>query len=123
MIGTVRVVSEREYDQWLEEGTTMDESIPPDQRGERLFNTRACYTCHSIEGKQMVGPPLNGIFGKPVPLEDGSEATVDENYIRESILEPQASIVAGYQPVMPTYQGVLKDSEIDALIAYIKSLE
>lgn len=123
MIGKVRVVSEREYSEWLESGASLADDMPPEKRGEKLFTTRACYTCHDIEGKRSVGPPLNGIFGKPVVLDGGEQQIVDENYFRESVLNPQASIVAGYQPVMPTYQGILKDRDIDALIAYIKSME
>jgi len=123
MIGTVKVVSEREYAAWLEEGSYSGEGLSLADFGEALFSSKACITCHSIEGKPMAGPHLNGVFGKPVPLQDGGEVIADENYIRESILEPQASIVAGFQPVMPTYQGILKDREIDALIEYIKSLK
>ncbi|MDH4155807.1 MAG: cytochrome c oxidase subunit II [candidate division Zixibacteria bacterium] len=123
MIGRVRVVSEREYAEWLETSGAGGEELPPDQYGAALFVAKACNTCHSVEGKRLVGPALNGVFGKPVMLTGGGEATVDENYVRESILEPQASIVAGYEPVMPTYQGILKDRQIDALIAYIKSLK
>lgn len=123
MIGSVRVVSEREYNEWLEAGTSLAEDIPPQLLGEKLFRSRACYTCHDVTGKSSVGPPLNGTFGKTVVLADGRQVVMDENYIRESVLEPQASIVAGFQPVMPTYQGILKDRDIDALIAYIKSLE
>ncbi|HNO11731.1 MAG TPA: c-type cytochrome [bacterium] len=63
------------------------------------------------------------MFGKAEKMTDGSTVTIDENYLRESILNPQAKIVAGYQPVMPTYQGILKDREIDAIIAYIKTLK
>ncbi len=123
MIGTVKVVSEREYNEWLETGAVTGEGLSLEDYGQRLFKSKACITCHSIEGKKLTGPSLNGIFGNPVPLAGGGEATVDENYIRESILNPQASIVAGYQPVMPTYQGLLKERDLDALIAYIKSLK
>jgi len=76
-----------------------------------------------VDGSDKTGPHLNGIFGESIPLTDGKSTVVDENYIRESILNPQASIVAGFQPVMPTYQGILKDKQIDALIAYIKSMK
>lgn len=70
----------------------------------------------------MTGPTFYGSFGTSQTLADGSSIIVDENYIRESILEPQAKVRAGYKPVMPTYQGQLKNEEIDALIAFIKSL-
>ena len=123
MIGKVKVVSEREYKEWLNTGMAGGDNVSPDKYGEKLFTSRACYTCHDITGKNMVGPHLNGIFGKTVTLADGKQVVVDENYIRESILEPQAKVVAGFQPVMPTYQGILKDNDISALIAYLKTLK
>jgi len=123
MLGKIKVVTEAEYEKWLEESFTIDESIPLDEYGAKLYKSRACYTCHSIDGSGNEGPTLKGIFGHEVTLADGSVITVNENYIRESVLDPQAKIVIGYKPVMPTYQGRLRDREIDALIAYIKSLE
>ena len=122
MLGQVKVVGEREYDEWIESSSIGGEGMAPEEYGKALFTSKACVTCHSVEGKALVGPPLNGIFGHPVVLSSGGEVVVDENYIRESILEPQAKVVAGFQPVMPTYQGILKDRELDALIAYLKSL-
>ena len=76
-----------------------------------------------MDGKAGTGPSFKGIFGHPAELEVGGTVVVDENYIRESVLEPRAKVVKGYQPVMPTYQGLLKDKQIDALVEYIKSLQ
>lgn len=123
MIGKVKVVTEREYNVWLENGTSGGENLSMEQQGEQLFRSKACHTCHSVESKSMVGPHLNDLYAKPVVLKSGQTITVDENYLRKSILEPQADIVAGFDPVMPTYQGLLKDKQIDALIAYLKSLK
>lgn len=123
MIGEIKVVTEREYNEWLEAGTVSGEGMSIEEFGRTLFTQKACNTCHSVEGQDQTGPHLNGLFGKEVALEDGGTVTADENYLRESILEPQTSVVAGFQPVMPTYQGILKDNQIDALIAYIKSLK
>ncbi len=123
MIGTVRVLSEREFNTWLEESSGPAEGEPLDAYGKKLYTSRACNTCHSVDGSKLVGPSFKGIYGSQAMLSDGSAVTVDENYIRESILKPQAKIVAGYDPVMPTYQGILKSRDIDALIAYIKSLQ
>lgn len=123
MLGKVRVVSGNEYDKWLESGMTVGEGMPPAEYGQTLYRSKACFTCHNIDGTSAVGPALNGIFGKPVALVGGEQVTVDENYIRESILDPHTSLVAGFQPVMPTYQGILNDKQVDALLAYIKSLE
>lgn len=122
MIGRVRVVPEREYAAWLEKGAGGGEGISLEEYGKQLYTSKACNTCHRVDGVAFTGPSFNGIFGHPVSLTGGGSAPVDENYLRESILNPQAKIVAGYQPVMPTYQGLLDSRQVDALIAYIKSL-
>lgn len=122
MIGKVKVVSPEEYAQWLEQSGA-ESTLPPDQHGAELYKSKACFTCHTIDGSPSVGPTFKGVFGRTEKLTDGSTITVDENYIRQSILEPQSQVVNGFQPVMPTFQGVLKDSEIDALIAYLKTLK
>jgi len=122
MIGKVHVKTEAEYKKWLEEAESGGKMAPA-EFGAKLYVSRACATCHSIDGSANTGPTWKGIFGKKHKMADGSEVLVDENYIRQSILEPNAKVVAGYQPVMPTYQGLLKDKQIDALIEYIKTLK
>ncbi|MFH2037766.1 MAG: c-type cytochrome, partial [Candidatus Zixiibacteriota bacterium] len=122
MIGKIRVVSQEEYTSQQDQ-IDLGEGLSPVEYGTKLFNGKACSSCHSIAGKSLVGPHLNGIFGTPVLLEKGNEIVVDENYIRQSILDPKKDIVAGYQSVMPTYQGLLDDKQVDALVAYIKSLK
>ncbi len=123
MIGKVRVTSLADYTKWIEalSGPAAGESTV--DYGARLYSQKACITCHSIDGKSGTGPTFRGIFGHNVELEGGQSVIVDENYIRESVLEPKAKVVKGYQPVMPTYQGLLKDKQLDALIEYIKSLK
>lgn len=121
MMGKVRVVSEREYAEWLQKGAGPPEGMSLEELGERLYTSRRCVTCHSIDGSANVGPTFLGVFGQKVTLKGGQQATADENYIRESILHPEAKVVAGFEPVMPTYQGLVNDREIDALIAFIKS--
>jgi cytochrome c oxidase subunit 2 len=122
MIGKIRIVSEQDYKTWLEEASDLGKGLTPVEYGAKLFQMKACATCHTIDGTPSNGPTLKGIFGHEVKLNNGSVAVVDENYIRESIFVPAAKVVAGYQPIMPTFQGILKDKEIDALIAYIQSL-
>ncbi|MEE9553230.1 MAG: cytochrome c oxidase subunit II [candidate division Zixibacteria bacterium] len=122
MVAKVKVVDRGEYEAWLEKATAFDESIPLKEHGEKFFKTKACNTCHTNDGAGSVGPTFKGLFGHEVIFSDGSKLKVNENYIRESILDPRAKVVMGYQPVMPTYQGRIKDREIDALVAYIKSL-
>jgi len=123
MIGKVKVLSEKDFAAWLESSAAGGEGLAPEEYGSKLYVSKACITCHSTDGKPGNGPSWKGIFGKEEKLADGSSVMVDENYIRESVLNPQAKVVAGFQPIMPTFQGILKDKEIDAIIAYIKSLK
>ena len=122
MIGKVKVVSEREYNEWLETSSNPGEGMSLQEYGAKLYKSKACVTCHTINGSPSTGPTFSGLMGRTEQFTDGSSVSADENYIRESILNPQAKVVQGYQPVMPTYQGILKDREIDALVTYIKSL-
>lgn len=123
MIGKVKVVSAREYAAWIENASAAAEGESLEDYGAKLYVSKACVTCHKLDGSASTGPSFKNIFGHKALMSDGSEVDVDENYLRESILNPTAKVVGGYQPVMPTYQGVLKDREIDALIAFIKSLK
>jgi cytochrome c oxidase subunit II len=108
-----------EYDKWLEACNKPPED--PIEHGKLLYTKQGCQTCHSVDGSAGTGPTWKALWGKDRPLAGGGSAKVDENYIKESILQPQAKVAEGYGPVMPTYQGKLKDSQIDALIAFIKS--
>ncbi|NNE43013.1 MAG: cytochrome c, partial [Gemmatimonadetes bacterium] len=96
--------------------------MDPVEAGELLYNKRGCNQCHSIDGAGGIGPTFKGSFGARRGLVTGDAVTMDENYIRESILNPRAKIVAGFDPVMPTFQGRFKDEELQVMIAYIKSL-
>lgn len=120
MGGWVTVMEAAEYGTWLS-GSTGGESNPV-LAGEKLFAERACISCHIANGTGRA-PSLNGVYGAQVLLADGSKVTADDAYIRESILQPSAKIVAGYQPLMPSFQGQLTEEQILALTAYIKSLQ
>lgn len=122
MIGRYRVVTEQEYKDWMEKANS-GEGMSLEEFGAKLYVSKACKTCHSIDGSRVTGPSFQGIFGTPVLLESGETVTIDENYIRQSILDPHSQVVKGYEPVMPTFQGILNDRQLDALIAYIKSLQ
>lgn len=122
MIGTVVALEPTQYQAWLRGGVTnggADES--PAAQGAALFQDLACHTCHRMDAPG-IGPMLTGLFGKHVQLQDGSTVPADENYLRESILNPMAKIVAGFQPVMPPYQGRVNEIQLLQLIAYIRSL-
>jgi len=118
MIGTVTVMEAAEYQAWLQgggEGGTLS------QRGARLFENLACNSCHLESGRGR-GPSLKDIVGSTVDLEGGSSVTVDDAYLRESILNSQAKIVKGFTPLMPTFQGLISEENLVALIEHVKSL-
>jgi cytochrome c oxidase subunit II len=124
MLGKVTVLPNSLYENWLAESQVdIPEGMSLEEAGGKLYISKACNTCHSIDGSVGVAPSFKRIFGKTENLSDGSSLTIEENYLRKSILNPQAQVVAGFAPVMPTYQNVLSDRQIDALIAYIKSLK
>lgn len=120
MVGWLTVMEPNDYTQWLAGSSEGVEN--PVTAGEKLFAERACITCHLADGTGRA-PSLNGVYGGKVLLADGSTVTGDDAYIRESILQPKAKIVAGYQPLMPTFQGQLTEEQILDLTAYIKSLQ
>jgi len=120
MGGWVTVMDPTDYAAWLS-GTSGGAANPVDV-GAKLFEDKACATCHIADGSGRA-PSLNGLYGAQVLLADGTTVTADDAYIRESILQPNAKIVAGYQPLMPTFQGQLTEEQIIALTSYIKSLQ
>ncbi len=111
-----------EFEKWLAKASNFLDQMTPAEGGKLLYQRRGCTQCHSVDGISGIGPSFKNLFGKSHLMTDGSTVTVDENYIRESILNPQKLIVAGYEAVMPTYAGRLTDREISAIIAYIKSI-
>jgi len=117
MIGRVVVMEPRDYQAWL----SGSDGQPLAVRGQQLFNQLACVTCHLNDGTGR-GPSLAGVPGSKVELANGSGVVADDGYIRESILTPQAKLVSGFQPVMPTFQGLVNEEGVMALIEYIKSL-
>jgi cytochrome c oxidase subunit 2 len=118
MIGRVFVLEPAEFEKWLSGGAT---GISMVDQGASLFKRFGCETCHRAGGTNQ-GPTLAGLFGKTVKLQGGNPVTADEDYIRESILDPRAKIVEGYQPIMPTFKGLVSEEGLLQLIAYIKSL-
>ena len=118
MIGQVIVMEPAAYQAWMSGGGATGSLA---SNGEQLFQQLGCATCHRFD-TQGRGPNLIGIFGKPVLLDDGRTVVADENYVRESILNPGAKIVSGFKPIMPTFQGQVSEENLMALVAYIKSL-
>jgi len=118
MIGEVVVMEPSEYQAWLSGGAA-EGSLA--SAGEKLFADLACNTCHRPEA-QGRGPVLQGLFGKTVTLQTGDTVVVDEAYVRESILNPSAKVTAGFQPIMPTFQGLVSEEQLLELIEYVKAL-
>lgn len=136
MLSKVVVVSEAEFNKWIEADVgsvpvTLDENASDEEQlavlqraGERLSRIKGCNACHSTDGSALVGPTYQGIYGKSgTVVTDGEirQIVVDEDYIRRSILEPNADIVEGYQPLMPPQAGITEE-EIFAIIEYLKTL-
>jgi len=117
------VMEEHEYREWLAGREEKGEVEPLWEKGKELAEKSGCLACHSIDGTPKIGPTWKGLYGHNTELADGTTVSADDNYIRESILDSNARIVKGFQPVMPSYKGILKDDDITAIIAYIKTLK
>jgi cytochrome c oxidase subunit 2 len=117
MRGRVIAMPPAAYAEWLEGADTE----PAPLLGQRLFTQFRCDTCHS-DGSELRSPPLHGIFNNTIALADGRTVTADDSYLRESIVDPAAKVAAGFQPLMPTFQGQLSEEQLLQLIEYIKSL-
>jgi cytochrome c oxidase subunit 2 len=118
MIGSVTVMEPSAFQSWLSGGAA-GQSLAG--AGQKLFQEMGCSTCHRADSLAR-GPNLEGVFGSSVHLQDGAVLTADETYLRESIVTPSARVVAGYQPIMPTYQGLIGEESLMQLVAYIRSL-
>ena len=118
MGGWVTVMRPRDYAGWLQQqGGQMTLAA----QGEQLFHRYGCSGCHE-PGGTVRAPNLNGVYGSPVPLSDGSVVIADARYVRDSILDPKGQVAAGYQPVMPTFAGQVSEDDLAKLVAYIQSL-
>jgi cytochrome c oxidase subunit 2 len=122
MITRVIIQEPQDYLDWLSNAESFYDEMPPVEAGEQMLGKYGCVQCHHTDGSVGTGPHLNDVFGSQVRLADGSTVGADENYIRNSILDPGSQVVSGFQPVMPTFQGKIKDKEIDWIIAYLKSI-
>jgi len=118
MIGRVVVMDPVDYERWLRGGAAP--TVSPAAAGEAIFQRLGCGACHRADNTGR-GPSLVGLYGRPVRLQDGRTVTADEGYIRESVLEPAAKIVAGYPPIMPTFKGLISEEGLLQIIAYLKS--
>jgi cytochrome c oxidase subunit II len=118
MVGTIIAMEPTDFQTWLGGGPVSDSPVAA---GEKLFTDLTCITCHRDDA-QSRGPLLTNVFGHTVKLANGTSVVADEAYLRESIVNPQAKVVAGFPPIMPTFQGLVSEEQLLQLIAYIKSL-
>ncbi len=123
MLAKVVVDTEEQYQQWLEQKAEEAMNMPLPELGKLLYVNKGCNTCHSIDGTRIQGPSFKGIWGQTHQFSNAAPAVVDENYIRESLLQPTARVRAGYEAIMPSFQGLLREREIQALAEYVKSLK
>jgi len=122
MLSTIHVVTPEDFEEFLKKGAGPEPGETPEHYGEKLYSQNACKTCHSTDGSKMPGPTWKGIWGRDETMADGTKVSIDENYIKESILKPQAKIVQGFTTTqMPPF--TLTDTQIDAIIAYMKTLK
>ncbi len=123
MRGTVLVLSDEEYRAWLDGDRRLETPDPYlSVRGKEVATRHACLACHRLDGLSHVGPTWKGLYGSTVVLEGGKVIVADDAYLTRSMMEPQAEVVAGYKPVMPTFQGLLDPGEVAALVQLIRSL-
>jgi cytochrome c oxidase subunit 2 len=108
------------FDKWINEDP--DKTLPLAEVGQKVWSAQ-CKSCHSTDGSAIVGPTWKGLYGRSEQMANGQTITADDNYIRESILNPGAKIVKGYQNLMPAFQGSLKERQVDGLIEYMKTLK
>jgi len=138
MLATVHVLEPEDFQKWLDgvyKGPVQSALATPPalpqgaklvsmaERGSHIFRAKACVSCHAVDGSRATGPTVKGLYGSTVALEGGVQLVADENYIRESIMDPMKKIVRGYAPQMPTYRGMLSDEDVNDLIAYLKTLK
>jgi cytochrome c oxidase subunit 2 len=114
--------SQADFDAWLTRVSDIFSGRTYEEVGELLYTRKGCVACHSTDGSKRVGPSFKELYGHEFETRDGRRITADDAYIRESILEPNASVVAGYEPVMTPYAGQITDREIEAITAWIKTM-
>lgn len=122
-VALVTVHPEGGFDKWYQDISGPPLDLPPIELGQRSYQMRGCTQCHTVDGTKLIGPSFKGFMTREHRLTDGTVVTPTDDYIRESLLDPQAKVIQGFEPVMPTFRGRLPDLEIAGLAAYIKSLQ
>lgn len=123
LVATTTVHPEGGYEKWYQDISGPPLDLPPVELGQRSYQMRGCTQCHSVDGSKLVGPSFKGFLAREHRMQDGALVEPSDAYIAESILDPQAKVVAGFEPVMPSFKGRLHELEVAGLAAYIKSLQ
>lgn len=113
---------EADFERWLADAAEAAKGGTPVDRGKAVFEGKGCNACHSLDGTPKIGAPLDGVWGQPVALADGTSPVFDEAFLRKALDEPQKYMRAGFPPTMPSYQGQISDAEVAALGAYLATL-
>ncbi len=121
---TVVVVHEtlEDLNAWIKAYSVRPDGMEPSEYGKLLYERRGCGGCHSLDGEKRTGPSFENLFGSTHALDTGESVTVDENYVRESIIYPKAKVHAGFAPVMPSFKGQLSDDDLHCLVEFLKSI-
>ncbi len=119
----VKVLEKPDYEAWLADASDPSKGKTPVEFGAMVYTKRGCNACHSLDGTKGIGPSWKGSWGQTHTLADGNSVLVDETYLRQSMNDPASQVVAGFQPVMPPFKGVLKENEIVALVAFFQTLK
>jgi cytochrome c oxidase subunit 2 len=96
---------------------------PLAHQGKKVYEMKGCVACHTVDGTTKIGPSHKGLYGRKTQLTDGRTVVADDNYIRGHIENPQGTLVKGYSPVMPTFKGLISETEMNALLAYLKTVK
>ncbi len=139
MLATINVLNDQQWEDWnrnkkigtLPLAGAADSDTPSKwvsqvslaDQGKAVYHSKGCIACHSVDGSPKIGPTHKGLYGSKVELADGRTVVADENYIRNHIENPQSNVVKGFNPIMPTFKGLLTEAEMNALLSYIKSLK
>jgi len=124
MAAEFEVMEGAAFDKWIAEVEENElKNTDPVTLGNKVYNERGCNSCHSIDGSKNQGPTWKGIWGRTETLSDGSQITVDENYVMESIMDPHKRIVQGFSGTMPSFEGQLKPQHVNGVIAFMKTLK
>jgi cytochrome c oxidase subunit II len=122
MITRVIVHDPDEFKQWLAKAGDWGSTMSPAQAGRLLFERRGCMQCHSTDGTRIIGPTMKDLFASELSYGRGNKIVADENYIRESMYDPGAKVVDGFDNVMPSFKGMFSEKDVDAMIAYLKTI-